>query len=65
MTITTAVAERIADRMKRDGFDRCEPQDVLDVANHGTLTPSVVGDDYDAALESRILQELEEYGFSS
>lgn len=61
--VTNAVADRVASKVRRDGFDRCTAQDVLDVSLRGGLEPSVIGEEYDAALESRILQELDEYGF--
>jgi hypothetical protein len=62
--VTKQVAEKIAGRLRRDGFDRCTAEEVMDVAKSVSIEPSVIGEDYDAALESRILQELEEYGFS-
>lgn len=56
MKLTDHVAERIARRMRMDGFDQCSAQDVRDLVSRGSLKHE------DAALESRILQELEEYG---
>ena len=60
--VTKQLAERIANRLRRDGFDHCTAEAVLDVAKNGSIEQP--GKEYDPALESRILQELEEYGFS-
>jgi hypothetical protein len=55
MTLTAVLAERVAQRMRRDGFNRCTQDDVHEVWNTGTL-------ERDDALASAILQEFEELG---
>lgn len=52
--LTKTLAERVAGRMRRDGFD-CDASDVECVWYDGTLAN-------DEALASRILQEFEELG---
>lgn len=64
MKLTPTIAERIAARLRRDGFDQATVRDVWDVVNTGSVEPGVVGDEHDAALESRILHELDEYGIT-
>jgi len=56
------IADRIAEKCKLAGFDRAVPQDVWDVVKYGGVDPGTVSEGHDAALESRILQELDEYG---
>lgn len=56
MKITPVLAERVAQRMRRDGF-ACSRADVLAVAEEGTLAGR-------ESLASRILQELEELGIT-
>lgn len=55
--LTKNVAERIAARMRRDGFV-CSIDEVQEIYDTGTLA-SHPGDE---ALASRVLQEFEEYG---
>jgi hypothetical protein len=58
MRLTPTLAERIAGRMRRDGFE-CTAHDVTEVERLGHLTG-----DRDA-LASRILQEMEELGIDA
>lgn len=60
MKLTQHVAERVARRMRMDGFDRCTAQDVWD-AYRSSIEAGIVGEEHDAALESRILQELDDF----
>jgi hypothetical protein len=53
--------ERIVRTLTRDGHNVTE-KDVWDVFKTGSVEPGVVGDDFDAALESAILQAFDEYG---
>lgn len=53
MILTDTLAERVAQRMRRDGF-QCDAQDVEEVWDTGTLE--------NAALASAILQEFDELG---
>lgn len=52
MRLTQTLAERVAQRMRRDGFE-CSKADVLEVARSGDLANR-------ESLASRILQEFEE-----
>jgi hypothetical protein len=51
--LTKTLAERVAQRMRRDGFP-CDAADVSELYEDGWLV--------DEALASRILQEFEELG---
>jgi hypothetical protein len=62
MELNQHVAERIARQLRQDGFDRADAKDVWDVYQHGSVEMGIIGDEYDAALESRILQEMDNYG---
>jgi hypothetical protein len=60
-TINKHVAKRVAKQLRIDGFDVTAEQ-VLTFVQYGSAEESVVGPEYDAALESAILQQLDEYG---
>lgn len=57
MKLTSTLAERVAARMRRDGFD-CATEDVYAAWLNGTI-------DSRESLASRILQEFEELGIES
>ena len=59
--ITKHIADRIVKRLERDGFG-LTADDVFDYAKHGSVDPGVISEEHDAALESAILQQLDEYG---
>ena len=56
--MTHAEASAIATRLRRDGFERAQMDDVIQVFEHGELA---TGDD--AALTSAIIQALAEGGY--
>ena len=53
--LTKTLAERVAQRMRRDGFNECAADDVRKVWDTGDLPDR-------ESLASRILQEFEELG---
>lgn len=55
MMLTKILAERVAQRMRRDGFDECTADDVRKVWDSGDLPDQ-------ESLASRILQEFEQLG---
>ncbi len=62
-TINEHIASRVAEHVERDGFS-CTIEDVIDVVEHGSVKPSVIGDEYDEALSDAIREQLDEYGIA-